>query len=193
MQARELFLERHRGFREYPDVLLNGMTESQIRDAPHGALNSIAWLLWHMARCEDLGVNGLVADRDQVLEEGWLERLNVPHREMGTGMPRAEAIEVGQTIDIGQLVAYEKAVADRTEAVVLALDPPDWDGILDPEILERVLITDGGGGRQAATIVEAYRGHTRGWMLGHLALTHNFYHIGQAFTARALHGVKNPW
>ena len=33
--------------------LLDGLTDEQLRQRPHG-VNSIAWLLWHLARCEDV-------------------------------------------------------------------------------------------------------------------------------------------
>jgi hypothetical protein len=36
--------------------------DAQWRARPHG-LNSIAWLVWHVARCEDGGLNRLVIDR----------------------------------------------------------------------------------------------------------------------------------
>ncbi len=31
MDAKELFFERYRGFQEYPAILLDGMTEQQLR------------------------------------------------------------------------------------------------------------------------------------------------------------------
>src|SRR2546425_10047833 len=43
--------------------LLAGLSEDQVRRRPDPRVNTIAWLLWHAARIEDVGVNGLVADR----------------------------------------------------------------------------------------------------------------------------------
>ena len=55
---------------------LHGLTEAQMRLRPQG-LNSIAWLVWHMARYEDI-LNLLLAGRPKVLdEEHWLPRLQV--------------------------------------------------------------------------------------------------------------------
>ena len=49
----------------------------QMRLRPHPQLNSIAWLLWHMARSEDMGVNRLIANRPDVLTgDGWASRLD---------------------------------------------------------------------------------------------------------------------
>ena len=47
------------------------LTDDQMRLRPHPHLNSIAWLLWHMAS-EDMGVNRLIANRPDVLTgDGW--------------------------------------------------------------------------------------------------------------------------
>ena len=54
------------------------------------------------------------------------------------------------------------------------------------------LLQEGNWGLTVGSI-ETYRGHTKGWLLGHIVLTHHFYHIGQAFGVRALHGAANPW
>ncbi len=59
MNALELFLREHAlvhsatvaqgGHGSTEDFLLRDLDEAQMRARPHG-LNSIAWLLWHMAR-----------------------------------------------------------------------------------------------------------------------------------------------
>src|SRR5436309_14755882 len=68
------------------DSILKGLTEQDWRARPGNGGNSIAWLVWHMARTEDVAVNLLVAGRTQVLhEEGWLERLKV-REDIGTSM-----------------------------------------------------------------------------------------------------------
>jgi hypothetical protein len=62
--------------------VLQGLSHEQVRLRPDG-LNSIAWLVWHMARCEN-ALNLLLAGRPQVLdEEHWLPRLNVSIRDVG--------------------------------------------------------------------------------------------------------------
>lgn len=44
---------------------LHGLPDDQLRLRPQG-WNSIAYLLWHMARCEDVAANVVVAQRPQV-------------------------------------------------------------------------------------------------------------------------------
>jgi hypothetical protein len=158
MDAKQLFFERYHGFREYPELLVAGMTEQQLRHSPHPAVNPITWILWHIARCEDMGVNRLIVDRPQVLDDRtWASRLGVPERHIGTGMTKKEVIQL----------------SDRT--------------------LRQVFVGEGAGGSAADQLVEVYAGHTKGWLLGHISLTHHYYHIGQAFAVRRMYGIANPW
>ena len=46
------------------DRVLGGLSEAQLRMRPGPGLNSLVWLLWHMARTEDVAVNLVVAARD---------------------------------------------------------------------------------------------------------------------------------
>ena len=70
MDALESFLiayrEHHPGL---PDRMTRRLAEQQIRVAPTEGVNTIAWLLWHMARTEDAVVNLVVGDRRQVFTE----------------------------------------------------------------------------------------------------------------------------
>ena len=85
MDWRDLVLVRYDWLRERFDSY-EDQTEAHWRARPHG-LNSIAWLVWHVARCEDGGLNRLVIDRPQVLDDPtarWMERMRVPLRHHGT-------------------------------------------------------------------------------------------------------------
>jgi len=194
MDAKQFFFARYEGFQEYPERLVKGLSEEQQRKSPQPALNPIAWTVWHIARCEDVGASLLLAEGPQVWHgDGWPERLRVPAPGMGTGMTKDEVAELCAAVDLVELRAYRAAVVARTRQVIGDLPPGELDAGLDRARLERVIVTDGAGGAVAAAVVEAYAGNTKGWLLGHLVLTHSFYHIGQAFGVRALHGAPNPW
>jgi DinB superfamily len=93
MDALDIFLKQHLRLHssmvedgnDFPleDGLLGPLSEDQIRAAAAPGANSIAWLLWHMARSEDIGVNLFVAGRPQVIEDSdWARRLNISDRGM---------------------------------------------------------------------------------------------------------------
>lgn len=108
-------------------------------------------------------------------------------------MTKLEVTDLSARLDLQGLLAYRAAVVDRTVEVVNALPLAELAQPLQADNLECVLDTGGAGGMSAPLMVEAYLGRTKGWLLGHLALTHNYYHIGQAFSIRAMTGAPDPW
>ena len=67
--------------------------------------NSVAWLVLHMARIEDVTFNLLVMERPQVFE-AWFEQLGTDRRAVGTGMSDEEVLELSRTIHLPALRAY---------------------------------------------------------------------------------------
>jgi hypothetical protein len=47
--------------------------------------------MWHISRCEDVGVNRILVEGKQMLDAGsWIDRLQVPRRDIGTEMTDSE-------------------------------------------------------------------------------------------------------
>jgi hypothetical protein len=77
------------------------LTDEQLRQVPSGSLHSIAWLLWHIARTEDVTINVLLANTDQLLfADHWFERLGIPARDIGTEMSAADITALSARIDL---------------------------------------------------------------------------------------------
>src|SRR5437667_2052854 len=72
------------------DRVFGELTDERMRARPGKGLNSLVWLLWHMARVEDVAVNLVVVAGGQVLDDGWAERMNVSRRDAGSGMTEDE-------------------------------------------------------------------------------------------------------
>lgn len=160
MNATELFLERYRPLHdEFVPSLLEALTDDQIRSRSHPELNPIVWLLWHMARAEDIGVNRFVTGEAQVLDAGdWTERMNVGRRDIGTSMSLEKVTELAGRIDLRGLDAYRRAVARRTTRAVEDLEPAGLDERLDRSLVERVLHDEGAAGPGAGWLVSEYPG-----------------------------------
>ncbi len=108
-------------------------------------------------------------------------------------MTKEEVKELCERVELSDLVGYRAAVTERTVEVVRELPLAALTAKLGVEKLNRVFVSEGAGGKAAGSIVEAYAGQTKGWLLGHLVLTHHYYHVGQAFVSRAMYGFPNPW
>src|SRR3989304_1828495 len=145
MDALAFFLPQHARLhaadvaeeRTLAERVFGGLTGQQLRLRPVKGSNSLAWLLWHMARTEDAAVNAVVANRRQILDEGWAERLRVPRRDIGTGMTEDEVADLSARIDPSVVKAYRSAVGRRTREVVVALRAAAWEEIIGPADGER--------------------------------------------------------
>jgi hypothetical protein len=164
------------------------LSDDQMRMRPGPGLNSLVWLLWHMARTEDAAVNPVVAGRDQVLDDEWMRRMNVPWRIIGTGMTDDEVAEMTGRADIASVRAYRSAVGLRTREVVGALRPEAWDEIVGVEDIRRAAAA-GALRDWVEGTTYPWLGWTRGDQLASSALRHNAAHIGEAVTIRGLTGL----
>ena len=170
-------------------AMLMDVSEQQIRVAPCEGVNTLAWLAWHVARSEDVGVNRLVLDDRQVFDrDAWALRLKVSRRDIGTGMTQAEVRELSACIDLVQLAAYTDAVVERTQGVEKTMRPEDLDAINEAEYVQRVVDQDGFVTEDAGWVPQYMHGQPKAFFLCHLALTHKFVHIGEANAIRGLMG-----
>jgi hypothetical protein len=170
------------------DLILRDMTEEHLRARPHPGMTTIAWVLWHMTRAEDAGINLVIAQRPQVLDEGgWTTRLNVPLRDVATGMTDLEVDAFSQQVDIPALLGYRAAVGVQTQAIVRNLDLAVLDEPIDSQLIQQ--IRDAGAyGANAEWVPERWLGKPKGFTLMHTVLAHTYFHIGQCEDLRGLLG-----
>ena len=193
MDAVGFFLTRygevHKGL---VDSLFGGLSEAQLRARPHPGVNTVAWLLWHSARIEDVALNRFLTDRPQVLEE-WLERLAVPRRDVGTGMSDAEVDELSARIDLHAVRGYWGAVTARTLAAVEKLRGSDLEAPVPGERVRSVVLSEGVVAPGAEWLTEFWAGgRSRAWLLTQTALLHPYGHYFEARVAAGLWGARSP-
>lgn len=194
MDAIDFFLLRYGELHgRLTDDLLAGLSDAQTRGRPHPGVNTLAWLLWHAARIEDVGVNRFVTDGAQVLDEGWRARLGVARRDVGTGMTDAEVDELSAGIDLHGLRGYWGAVTRRTLAVVETLRDAELGVTVPAERVERVSFFEGAVAPGAAWLAEFWAaGRSRAWFLAQVPLLHVYGHYFEARVTRGLWGVRSP-
>ena len=194
MDALDFFLLRYETLhRTLLDDLLKPLTEAQVRGRPHPGVNTVAWLVWHAARIEDVGVNRFVVDGAQVLDDGWLARLGVERRDVGTGMDDAEVDSLSAQIDLVALRAYWDALTRRTLEVVETLRGEDLGLVVPPERVKRVCAGEGAVAPGAEWLTEFWANRrTRGWVLAQTPLLHVYGHYFEARVAAGLWGARSP-
>jgi hypothetical protein len=175
----------------YSDRVFAGLTDEQMRARPGRDVNSLVWLLWHMARTEDASVNLVVASGQQVLDDGWARRMNVPWRTIGTGMSESDVVDLTRRADLGAVPAYRAAVARQTREVVRALRPEAWEQVVGFADTSRAAAAGAFAPNTAWTDGVGYKswqGHSRAAQLAGSAIRHNALHLGEAVTVRSLGG-----
>jgi hypothetical protein len=188
MDARELFLRDHarvhsaavfpHGRPLLEDFVCTGLTDDQLRSAPAGH-SSIAWLLWHLARNEDVAVNTVLRGVPEVLDrDGWPGRLGVDLQAQGTGMTDQEVQGFSTRVDVAALRAYRAAVGRETRTWVEALDFATLDAPLD--VPGRLAAAPRTFGPRATRLASVWAQQSRDWFLTWLAVGHSYFHLGEA-------------
>ena len=167
--------------------VFGGVSDEQMRARPAG-LNSLAWLLWHTARTEDVVVNLVVSAGHQVFDAAWAKRLGVGRRDIGTGMTDAEVTDFSRRLDLNAARAYRNAVGRRTREVVAGLRVGAWDEIIAPLDVNRAVAADAFG-PHAGWVEKLWQGVSRANRLGATALAHNAMHLGEAVVIRGQLGA----
>ena len=192
MNTLQFFLEHHHRLYFLTGGLfdrLKDLTDGQMRICPNYQ-NSIAWLVWHMARCEDVGINRLVTDKQQIINrDGWYQKLNLTRKDIGTGMKEKEVNQLSSKINVEQLKAYSKLVAIKTEEVISNLNEHVLDEILPTEYISKILYDEYVVDEKDTSVLQVYKNKSRGWFLGHLGLTHAKGHLSQILIIRKLQGL----
>ncbi|MGV0747389.1 mycothiol transferase [Mycolicibacter minnesotensis] len=127
---------------EHADELTDGLTDEVADYRPTAQANSIAWLLWHSARVQDIQI-AQVAGIEQVwTRDGWVDRfgLDLPRDDSGYGHSPDDVAKVhapadllaGYYHDVHQLTLgyLDGVTADELARVVdTHWDPPVTAGV----------------------------------------------------------------
>ena len=168
----------------FEDALLNDMTAEQVRHIPSNCDHSVAWLIWHIARIEDVAMNLLVAGQPQVLRSGsWQKQLGIAAGNTGNKMSTEEVMDVSAKIDIARLRAYRIAVGRSTREIVRELEPGNLKQKVDASRLELVM--------KEGALVEEARGIRDYWSRRNIAglllmpaTRHNLVHLNEALRVK---------
>jgi len=124
----------------FEDAILDDLPVEQFRLIPGNRPHSIAWILWHISRIEDVAMNILVAGEEQILVEGnWLKHLEVDTPSTGNAMSSSEIQDLSRQVNIPALRAYRLEVGRRTRHICQSLTSQDLRRKVDPQRLERVV------------------------------------------------------
>ena len=131
MTNAELITEAFGRIRDAVHNVLDGLTREQLAHRVDPDANSIAWLVWHLARVQDDHIADVAAVEQAWTSQGWVERFGLPFdvRAIGYGHRSDEVAAVQVPGDL--LRDYYDDVHEQTTRYVAGLRESDLDRIVD--------------------------------------------------------------
>ena len=132
MDVHELLVEEFGRLPEIVRSAVDGLDADQLVAAPGEGANTIAWLIWHLARVQDHHVSELLGVPQQYLADGWHERFGrgPDPEDHGYGHTAADVASV-RPASPSDLVDYYEAVHARTVDYLGGLSSADLDRVVD--------------------------------------------------------------
>ena len=169
----------------FADEVWQDASDEMVRCVPPKFEHSITWIIWHLARIEDMTMNGLLAGKPQVFhQDNWLRRLNITIQHSGNVvMDDAEVTELSQTIDIDALKSYRLAVGRSTREAVRSLQAEEFKQKVDPTRLQE-LLDNGSVIAEASDLLDYWGNLTKAGLLLMPPTRHNFIHLNEALKVK---------
>jgi hypothetical protein len=116
---------------EHVDELTDGLSGEVSSWQPVAGANSIAWLIWHSARCQDLQLCDIAGIEQVWIRDGWVDRFGIglPPNDIGYGHGPAEVARVRASAEL--LSGYYHAVHRVTLEYVASLEEGELERIVD--------------------------------------------------------------
>jgi len=159
-QSKELFLELHARLHlseisntehNEVDALIGDLMNNEYAIMPTAKDETIAWVIWHIARIEDLTMAILVAGEEQLFNDEWKQKLNSPITDTGNALCDNEIINLSKSLVLHELLNYRNEVGKRTRQIVKSLLIDAIRRKVSPQGLDKILL-EGGVTKQEESI-----------------------------------------
>lgn len=116
---------------EHVDEIADGLTDAVADYRVTPDANSIAWLLWHSARVQDIQVADVAGVEQVWLRDGWVDRfaLDLPRNDTGYGHGPEQVAKVKAPADL--LSGYYHAVHKLTLEYVAGVTAAELERVVD--------------------------------------------------------------
>ncbi|GAA5189885.1 DUF664 domain-containing protein [Arthrobacter gyeryongensis] len=167
MKSNELLQDAFGRIRDTVAATLEGLDDGSLVRRPASTGNSIAWLIWHLSRVEDVQVASAAGVEQVWTSQDYAGRFKLPLPERDTGYghssDKVDAVQAPPEL----LLEYYEAVHRQTVVFLETLGDEDFDRIVDTRWDPPVTL----GVRLVSTIADCLQ------------------HVGQAAYAKGLGGL----
>jgi len=132
MDTTDLLVDAFQRVRDAVHPAVQGLTPEQLSTRLEGQANSIAWLVWHLARVQDHHVADAAGTQQVWTADGWEKRFGLPFDPDATGYGHGPEDVSAVKVESGELLTgYFEAVHEATLRFVGSLNPEDLDRVVD--------------------------------------------------------------
>jgi hypothetical protein len=141
MDVSSLLLELYGRIPPLAHHAIEGLDVDQLTEPPAEGANTIAWLIWHLARVQDHHI-AQVLDTDQIWVGGdWARRFGLDPDPSNTGYGHsADEVATVQPAGPEVLLQYLDTVDRRTRTMLETLEAGDLDRIVDRRFVPPVTL-----------------------------------------------------
>lgn len=131
MATNDILIDEFERIKEIVHQTAKDLDDEALTYRPGDDANSIAWLLWHLARVQDDHMSELAGHEQTWTTDGWYDKFGLPFDKSATGygMTSDEVGDVKASADL--LTGYYDAIHDKTIAYLRTLDDKDCEKIID--------------------------------------------------------------
>jgi uncharacterized damage-inducible protein DinB len=131
MDAKDILLDGYGRISPAVHAAVDGLDEDALSARLDEGANSIAWLVWHLARVQDDHVSEVAGHEQTWTAGGWAERFGLPFASSATGYGFTPE-QVGRVRARAELLTgYLDAVLARTGEYLGGLSDADLDRVVD--------------------------------------------------------------
>jgi hypothetical protein len=129
--ARELLRDAFTRLIEHVGELTDGLTDEMSNYRPTSDANSIAWLIWHSARVQDIQLADVAGVEQVWIRDDWVDRfgLDLPRKDSGYGHNAEQVVKVRAPADL--LSGYYHAVHKLTLEYIAGVTADELSRIVD--------------------------------------------------------------
>jgi hypothetical protein len=128
MQTHDLIIDALERIHGILRRTLDGLTLEELHHQPRADANSIAWLVWHLTRVQDVSLSG-ISDQEQLwISQGWHAKFGMPADPKQDGFGHTPEDVAAFRVASGQtLLDYHESVLERSKNHVAGLTPEALD------------------------------------------------------------------
>jgi len=127
----EILSEAYSRIRTVVHSSLQGASPEVLTFRVDPGANTMAWLIWHLARVQDDHIATLLGQEQVWTAGGWVDRFGLPFDREATGFRQSAADVAAVRADAELLQGYYDAVHARTTDYLATLTSEDFDRVVD--------------------------------------------------------------